>query len=146
MRHVNAAGLGGGGEGDSNANVLGPPTTPIIVVRPGTGVQPTRRRFSSKARGSRLAAIGWPTIVQTATGEPVACHLKTSLQTTSSLALKFAYFCSCEGSKDRAICCKSRPSSAQCPVGQSPFLYAKRPLVCPRKRRAQQRRRRRRQS
>lgn len=38
---------------------------------------------------------------------------------------------SCEGSKDRAICCKSRPSSAQCPVGQSPFLYAKRPLVCP---------------
>lgn len=54
---------------------------------------------------------------------------------------------SCEGSKDRAICCKSRPSSAQCPIGtvkclltsklsifisgQSPFLYAKRPLVCP---------------
>ncbi|KAI6204500.1 hypothetical protein M3Y94_00681500 [Aphelenchoides besseyi] len=37
----------------------------------------------------------------------------------------------CEGSVDRAICCKGRPSSAQCPAGQTPFLYAKRPLVCP---------------
>ena len=31
----------------------------------------------------------------------------------------------------RAICCRSRPAAAQCPTGRSPYLYAKRPLVCP---------------
>ena len=37
----------------------------------------------------------------------------------------------CEGPKDRAICCRGRATTAQCPVGRKPFLYANRPLMCP---------------
>ncbi|KAL3124064.1 hypothetical protein niasHT_004653 [Heterodera trifolii] len=37
----------------------------------------------------------------------------------------------CEGSKDRAICCRTRASQLQCPHGRAPYLYGKRPLACP---------------
>nr|CAD2158819.1 unnamed protein product [Meloidogyne enterolobii] len=36
----------------------------------------------------------------------------------------------CEGSKDRAICCRMRANKLQCPNGRSPYLYGKRPVVC----------------
>uniref|UniRef100_A0A914I5B0 Kunitz/Bovine pancreatic trypsin inhibitor domain protein n=1 Tax=Globodera rostochiensis TaxID=31243 RepID=A0A914I5B0_GLORO len=37
----------------------------------------------------------------------------------------------CEGSKDRAICCRMRVNQLQCPNGRAPYLYGKRPLACP---------------
>uniref|UniRef100_A0A183C102 Bis(5'-nucleosyl)-tetraphosphatase [asymmetrical] n=1 Tax=Globodera pallida TaxID=36090 RepID=A0A183C102_GLOPA len=37
----------------------------------------------------------------------------------------------CEGSKDRAICCRMRANQLQCPNGRAPYLYGKRPLACP---------------
>lgn len=90
-----------------------------IVAQPGIDALQAHPHSWLKGRENHWAVIGWQIIVP---------------MVTRNIPFPFIIivaFCSCEGSKDRAICCRMRTNQLQCPTGRSPYLYGKRPLACP---------------